>query len=940
MLHNFVRMSTSAVNRICEGVSDKLLDSKVSDIHLAEIASDLVDWELLAPGISLTESDSKEIKEDFEGRYNLQKRQALRVWRWKNGDKATYRQLISICCSQGLISLAEIIARDCAGSRKRPRSSMLLDSTFYQYLLDCYRYLLHPSREQWPTKHVTVTPSTFFDLVLYEAPLNEISCSSLSSAPSSEIFKSVTLSNILRKEGDRLLVYFEGLAGSGKTTLSWHISREWAEKRLLEQFQLLIYVQMSNPKVQSAIRFPDIIPYPDKTLQQQIATAIIDQQGEGVCFLLDGLDEAPTSLLDLLVDELIKGRPGGWRLPKASFMMTSRPDNYVTSKLTSVLSSRIIIEGFSGDNLDRFLDVSLGSTSEKEMLVNKFKINPRLQGLCCHPINAVIMCFLSLFMKEKLPTTQTNLYTPLICNFLKRHMDTRISDEQSYDIIDNLIDDFCIPPQIRKPFRTLCSLAYSSVLKSKHLFTVEEIGQAKVDTTLGLLQVHPKITMYGSERYYGFSHLSIQEFLAAVYLSKKNENAQSTAIDEILNKNPRSQVLHFYAGLTRLSNRQALKLLSQSLSQSADLETIRRVSPHSDDPHSWPSAKALTFLNCLYESQNKNVFNLPETCLCSNPRLREEINKLQMQTKGNLFREDGPMGGTLTFAYLPLTPIDCLSIGYYARVNSLISRPSVPLQCYYLNRCSIDHIGISVLFTELKKDICQCTPGRVGLSLTGNTLHHVSLPLLKDLLQGQSNLETLMLSRCFLPADLHCALKYLTEGLSKNSSCMYIALSANYLSTSHVHHLILMLRANPQLCSLDLSCQDLRREMHLLWKAIQLLPNLQNLNMNSCNIHDPELALLQKVVKSHHKLSDLSIYCNHFTDRGLDNLLEVLKCNHTSSLSRLGLGVQLNEAEEVILREINEFRAANGHRLLTPTGFGDAKLAKEYESSLNEWHTR
>ena len=102
---------SSEETRICEGVPDKLLDSRVSDLHLAEIACDLVDWEVLAPHIDVTESEQKEIKEDFEGRYNLQKRQALRVWRWKNGDVATYRKLIDICCFQGLVSLAESIAK-------------------------------------------------------------------------------------------------------------------------------------------------------------------------------------------------------------------------------------------------------------------------------------------------------------------------------------------------------------------------------------------------------------------------------------------------------------------------------------------------------------------------------------------------------------------------------------------------------------------------------------------------------------------------------------------------------------------------------------------------------------------------------------------------------------------------------------------------------------
>ena len=120
---------------ICEGVPDKLLDSRVSDIHLAEIARDLVEWEKVAHYFHITESEQKEIKEDFEGRYNLQKRQALRVWRWKNGDEATYRNLIGVCCSQELVSLAESIVKYLSAGEQL-RSSQVLNDTFYRYLLD------------------------------------------------------------------------------------------------------------------------------------------------------------------------------------------------------------------------------------------------------------------------------------------------------------------------------------------------------------------------------------------------------------------------------------------------------------------------------------------------------------------------------------------------------------------------------------------------------------------------------------------------------------------------------------------------------------------------------------------------------------------------------------------------------------------------------------
>ena len=65
---------------ILDNESNKLLDTRVSDCHIGEIASDIVDWEVLSPHFGLTESEQKEISEDFQGHYNLQKREALRKW--------------------------------------------------------------------------------------------------------------------------------------------------------------------------------------------------------------------------------------------------------------------------------------------------------------------------------------------------------------------------------------------------------------------------------------------------------------------------------------------------------------------------------------------------------------------------------------------------------------------------------------------------------------------------------------------------------------------------------------------------------------------------------------------------------------------------------------------------------------------------------------------
>lgn len=896
---------------IFDNVADELLDSRISDYHLGEIASSIVDWEMLSPYIGLTESEQKEISEDFQDRYNLQKRQALLIWRWKSGDNATYRTLIRICCRQGLVSLAEIIS-NYLHSNQLPRSSLLLNETFYQYLLDCYSTLPHPSRLQWPSKcvHIDIAPA-YFDLVLYDAPLNIPTGMIL---PLNSFFKEITLNSVLtKKEGTkRLLAFFEGIAGSGKTMLSWHACREWAKKQILEHFQLVILVELSSPQVKKATKLEDIIPYPDEKARHTLASAIIDQKGESICLFLDGLDEAPNSLLDFLIG-LIQGRVGDPQVPNLSFVMTSRPDPRVTERLESVLSSRIIIKGFNKEQLYQFLDQSLGiNTKMRVNLQEKFEINPKLEGLCSLPINAVIMSFLSHIIEGDAPLTQTSLYEPLVCNFLIRHMSLRHNIEER-PLIKNLLSD--IPSEIKDAFQKICSLAYWSSLKTKQLFTKNELEKNYVDinNTLGLLQIHPKITMYGSERYYRFFHSSLQEFLAAVHLSAFD---QPLLVKEVLSNIPLSQVLPFYAGLTHLQNRQSREILSKVLAQALDSETVAQQLSRFGDPRQ----KSLAFINCLYECQNKPYLESSETSSVVNSSVENAVLDLQREAVGfpnasNLLMR--PMFHSLRLQYLPLTPLDCLSLGYYVCIKSCMPAPYEKILAFNLSGCSIDHFGLRVLFTEMKKNIQERTLVRVQLQLANNTFSQESLPYLKCLIEGQSNLEGIGLCHCFKQTntDLCYVLKCLVEGLSNNSSCSFVDLSANEFEPTHVFHFLLLLRVCLQLRYLVLQLFDLSRVMHLFSSAIRL-SFLECLDVSYCSITDLQLTILGRAISDHPSLFLLHLYYNQFTPTGLSNFLQYFENNVCSKLTYLGISDHTNEHHKQLLHKINHFRRSLQHAIL------------------------
>ena len=849
----------------------KRLQSQISDHHLAEIAQDLVEWEQISPALKLTDSECREIKEDFSDRYNLQKRQALRVWRWKSGDQATYKNLIQLFCSQGLVQLAETLTNSLRADKQRLRSSVTLD-TFHRYLLDCYRELSHPSHKQWPRYFQDFLPQrVYVDLTLSTIALNSI-VEIVQAGKEISSNKIITNLSEVFSGGDQLMVLFEGVAGSGKTTLSWHACREWANKKLLQQFHLLIHIQMKDPQLYEAKHLPDLIPYPDKKLCQEVATAIVDQRGKGVCFLLDGLDEAPSPLLDSLF-KILCGTHA--LLPQLSLLMTSRPDSRVTTMLQATLESRIVIEGFSKAKLYEFLDVSLGATSnEKQQLVQKFKINPQLESLCGLSINAVIMIFLNhcLYHGDNIPDTQTSLFKPLLSNFLVRHVHTRTDADELPEIVDFTKD---IPPVIQIAFRQICKLAYaeSTSSKKKKLFTSEELLGAKVsiDNSLGLLQIHPKITMYGQKRYYSFPHLSLQEFLAAVYISSwKKQSEQTRAIKLVMKQDPLSRILPFYAGLTQLhDNQEVVKVLSEVLkhpiTDSTTLEALKENLSLANDRR----RQALTLFNCLYESQDAKLF---------------EHRQVQLATS------------QLSLLGLGLTPIDCIAVAYFIRKSLM----KMQILHHRMGRCS--EIGISSFVKEIRRGVCTNTlPGRgLWLEISDVIFTKAAIQSLKELLQGQSIIAALHML-CYLDptnASVAILLKYLIEGLSLNSSCVQVTLGFFDLCDLHVYHLILLVRGCPKLKFFTLSFEvDLRRIMPLFSAALRYT-TLRMLGLTSCKIDDRALQHLGSGIRENQYLEILVLTENSFTVKGLLSFL-ILLINDKSVLERVEVNDELRSLKKI-----------------------------------------
>ena len=910
----------SAAERICDSLSKQVIDSEVSDGHIAEIVCCFNEWQFIATHLKLSEVEQNDIEQEYPHQPKLQRRRALQTWKQKFGSKATYRKLIEALCSQCQVKAAEEL-RDLARNSKENNIIM----TFHKYLVDCYNVLAHPSSSQWPFW----SHSLYIDLELYDVPVGDTSLESLPKH-SSDSVKSITLSSLLtvgKSQTKRKVILMEGVAGSGKTTLSWYACSQWAAGELFKEIKLLIHVSLSDPDYQSAKTLADLIPHPTENFRNQIAAAITEANGDKVCFLFDAFDEAPPSSLhqQSFLYRFIAGK-GRTVLPNVNIIIITRPG--IPLEYYQCLSGKVDIKGFSLESLNQFIEKSFEETKlDKSILVNALEMKPELQSLCQLPLNITIMSFLFEHLKDNLPTTHTDLFHPLVCNCLIRHM-------QTHNLTDNLIeietlpDD--LPNNIAPLFMNVAEIAYKTLVEQTKIIDKSLLKSAKLSTpeqgcTLGLLQMKRNITMRGTKCQYAFLHLSVQEYLAAVYIIQQDEESQGKAIETIFTQNPLSPVLTFYAGMTNLYVQNVQDFVFSVLKEKLDSFSVLS----SVEEHQVPSRdnrrRILALVNCLYECKNNNLWDRielqedTESVKSSQHSLEAFKSAVEHGTKNY----DTPETMfTLTFAYMTLFPTDLLSIGKFARIIcGQLSDKSVlyvDLSC-----CSIGNTEFKALAFELYEKVER---SKVILTLRSFNPSRSIATSIKQIIWKQSCIAGLMITnmqwknhseKCFF-------MKSIIEGLVDDSACVVISLQFSSLDSLLVYYIVLLLRAT-DITTLFLQGNDLRTGIFYLSSALKY-SIIGVLDLSGCNIDDAALISLGGGLRGSCVIQ-LIIEWNPFTDVAFNEFLRQVV---TTKLVIVGVSnsIQYQDDVRMTLTLLNHFRSSMGAPLLElrPHHLADCRL--------------
>ena len=669
------------------------------------------------------------------------------------------------------------------------------------------------------------------------------------------------------------IVLVEGVPGSGKTTLSWHASQQWAAGQLFQDRSLLILIPLRNRRIQEARSLADLIPHPDKKHRKDVAQAISDQDGEGVCFWFEGWDEVPEVLHKSFVCSFIRQDSAECSLPHCSIVVTSRPNDAFTAHHPS--RATVKINEFEKDQIHDYVAQNLQHNPDNaKSLAGKIEEDPHLQNFCSLPINLAIMVHLFYSFSMSLPKTMTELFRCLILNLMQRNLKTR------WDLPARALRTFeRLPQDAFTCLKNLCKMAYEGTVSTKTTFTEDELQQSDLplnQSTLGLVKINPRIEWFGLEQEITFLHFMLQEFLAALHISMMdNEDEQAQCLWRLVEMGNQMTVASFYAGITKLENTKVKELILQVCNEQVSFDRVRERERY----HLF-----LTLTNCIYETQSYLLCQKAFRMQLSHPT--GESHELVHDT----YMFSPPFQVDYYIAFAPLTSRDLRALGYFMA------------NCCKEVTCRmrfIDCVMIGKIFDNFVNEVIACEVPHSRMSLTIQKLNLYDEPMdhegvegLSKLLWCTSVLSSLSVQPLHESPEHNISTKYLVEALSHNTSCTCFHLSFGILYVSQPlrnmidYYLVLLLTFCRGIRELGIHFYfNESRPIYLFAAALAHNTNIVFLDLSgSLALTDERLLLIIRALKSNRTLralypdlrkEQLTFFMNH-TDIIAGSALNIL----------------------------------------------------------------